>query len=116
MACFRCNTTEDFIFSFKYRQQKVDLNTISYLHKNTHLRKDATFLRFVFFYGKLKKYDTSVKQKHTKTNENMFFSALFTKFCKSKIISFMQWLITKKESNENAKAEYICREKFENNI
>ena len=71
MACFRCNTTENFIFSLKYCQQKVDLNTskksfvfatirhrkfhlyvqlsytkISYLHKNTHLRKDAAFLNF----------------------------------------------------------------------
>ena len=66
MACFRCNTTENFIFSLKYRQRKVDLNTskkllvfvtirhhirlsytkISYLRKNTHLRKDAAFLHF----------------------------------------------------------------------
>ena len=44
MACFRCNTTDNFIFSLKYCQQKVDPNTISYLRKNTHLRKDATFL------------------------------------------------------------------------
>ena len=67
MACFRCNTTENFIFLLKYRQRKVDLNTskkslvfvtirhlyvqlsytkISYLRKNTHLRKDAAFLHF----------------------------------------------------------------------
>ena len=71
MAYFRCNTTENFIFSLKYRQRKVDLNTskksfvfatirhrkfhlyvqlsytkISYLRKNTHLRKDAAFLHF----------------------------------------------------------------------
>ena len=71
MACFRCNTTENFIFLLKYRQQKVGLNTskrplvfvtirhrkfhlyvqlsytkISYLRKNTHLRKDAAFLHF----------------------------------------------------------------------
>ena len=71
MACFRYNTTENFIFLLKYRQQKVDLNTskkslvfvairhgkfhlyiqlsntkISYLRKNTHLRKDAGFLHF----------------------------------------------------------------------
>ena len=67
MACFCCNTTENFIFSLKYRQRKVDLNTskkslvfvtirhlyvqlsytkISYLRKNTHLRKDAAFLHF----------------------------------------------------------------------
>ena len=61
----------DFIFSLKYRQRKVDLNAgekslvfvtkrhrkfhlyaqlsytkISYLRKNTHLRKDAAFLHF----------------------------------------------------------------------
>ena len=58
MACFPCNTKENFIFSLKYRQQKVDLNTrkktlvfvsytkISYLRKYTHLRKDAVFLHF----------------------------------------------------------------------
>ena len=71
MACFRCNTTENFIFSFKYRQQKVDLNAsekslifvtirhrkchlyvqlsrtkTSYLRKNTQLQKDITFLHF----------------------------------------------------------------------
>ena len=67
MACFRCNTTENFIFLLKYRQRKVDLNTskkslvfvtirqfhlyvqlsytkILYLRKNTHSRKDAAFL------------------------------------------------------------------------
>ena len=71
MACFRCDTTENFIFSPRYRQQKVDLNTSekslvfvktrhrkfcsyvqlsykksSYLRKNTHLRKDVAFLHF----------------------------------------------------------------------
>ena len=71
MACFRCNATENFIFSLKYHQRKVDLNTsqkslvfvtiwlrkfhlyvklsytkISYLRENTHLRKDAAFLHF----------------------------------------------------------------------
>ena len=67
MACFRCNATENLIFLLKYSQQKVDLNTskkslvfvtirhlyvqlsytkISYLRKNTHLRKDAAFLHF----------------------------------------------------------------------
>ena len=71
MVCFRCNTTENFIFELKYRQWKVALNTskkslvfvtiqhkkfhlygqlsytqISYLPKNTHLRKDAPFLHF----------------------------------------------------------------------
>ena len=71
MASFRCNKAENFIFLFKYCRQKVDLNTsekllvfvtvrhrkfnlyiqlsyteISYLQKNTHLRKDAAFLHF----------------------------------------------------------------------
>ena len=69
MACVRCNAAENFIFSLKYLQRKVDLNTskkflvfvtirhrkldfyvklsyrkISYLRENTHLRKDAAFL------------------------------------------------------------------------
>ena len=71
MACFCCNTTENFIFSLKYRQRKVDLNTskkslvfntirhrkfrlyvrlsytkISDLRRNTDLRKDAAFVHF----------------------------------------------------------------------
>ena len=71
MACFCCNTKENVIFSLKYGQRKVDLNTrkkslvfvtirhikfqlyvqlshteISYLRKNTHLQKDAAFLHF----------------------------------------------------------------------
>ena len=66
-----CNATENFIFSLKCRQWKVDLNTskkslvfvtiwhrkfhlyvqlsytkISYLRKNTHYRKDAAFSHF----------------------------------------------------------------------
>ena len=72
MAYFCCTTKENFMFSLKYCQQKVDLDTcktslafvtirhfkfhlydklastkISYLHKNTHLRKDAAFLHFL---------------------------------------------------------------------
>ena len=71
MACFPCNTTENFIFSLKYCHQKVDPNTsrkshvfgtirhrkfhlyvqlsytkISYLRKKTHLRNDAASLHF----------------------------------------------------------------------
>ena len=71
MACFCCNTTENKIFWLQYRQRKIDLNAIeksllfvtmrhrkfqiyvqlsytkiSYLRKNTHLRKDAAFLPF----------------------------------------------------------------------
>ena len=112
MAYFRCNTTEIFIFSLKYRQQKVDLNTskkslvfVTIRHK-IYLRAAVVYENFIFtqkyafaerccflrfsFEGKLKKYDISVKQKHTKTNKNMFFSALFTNFCKTKNNFFIQ--------------------------
>ena len=34
-------------------------------------------LSYISFEGKLRKYDISMKRKHTKTNENMIFSALF---------------------------------------
>ena len=77
MACFRCNTTKNFIFYLKYCQQTVDLNAsekslvfvtirhrkfhlyvqlsytkISKLRKNAHLWKDTAFLHFE---GKLRK-------------------------------------------------------------
>ena len=100
MACFRCNTTEIFIFSLKYRQRKVDLNTskkslvfVTIRQKISSLRPAILYENFIFtqkyafaerccfltfsFEGKLRKYDISVKRKHTKTNENMVFSALF---------------------------------------
>ena len=110
MACFRCNTTENFIFLLKYRQRKVDLNTskkslvfvtirhlyvqlsfmkISFLGKKYAFAERCCFLTFSFE-GKLRKYDISVKRKHTKTNENMIFSAIFTNFRKRKILFFMQ--------------------------
>ena len=118
MAYFRCNTTEIFIFSLKYRQQKVDLNTskkslvfVTIRHK-IYLRAAVVYENFIFtqkyafaerccfltfsFEGKLRKYDISVKRKNTKTNENMIFSALFTNFRKTKIIFFMQCLIKRK--------------------
>ena len=103
---------KNFIFLLKYRQRKVDLSTsqkslvfvtmrhrkfhlytqlsytkISYLRKNTYLRKDAETFSFE---GNLKKYDISLKRKHTKTNENMIFSVVFTNFCKTKILFFVQ--------------------------
>ena len=37
------------------------------------------------FEGKFRKYDISVKQKHTKTNENMIFCVLFINFRKTKL-------------------------------
>ena len=112
MACFGCNMTENFIFLLKYCQPKVHLNTIkkslvfvtiehmkfhiyvwllytkiSYLRQNTHLRKDAAFLNFVRRKAKTIWY---LKRKHTKTNKNMFFSALFTNFHKTKNNFFIQ--------------------------
>ena len=42
------------------------------------------------FEGKFRKYDISMNQKHTNTNENMIFSVLFTNFRKTKILIFMQ--------------------------
>ena len=111
MACFCCNTTENFIFLLKYRQGKVDLNTskkslvfVTIRHK-IYLRAAVVYENFIFtqkyafaerccfltfsFEGKLRKYDISVKRKNTKTNENMIFSALFTNFRKTKILFFM---------------------------
>ena len=113
MACFRCNTTEIFIFSLKYRQRKVDLNTskkslvfVTIRQKISSLRPAILYENFIFtqkyafaerccfltfsFEGKLRKYDISVKRKHTKTNENMIFSTIFTNFRQTKILFFMQ--------------------------
>ena len=114
MACFRCNNTENFIFSLKYRQRKVDLNanekslffvTIYGIYLSS-LRPAIVCEHFIFtqeyafakrwcfvtflFEGKFRKYDISVKRKHTKTNENMILSVLLTNFCKTKIPFFMQ--------------------------
>ena len=106
MACFRCNTTEDFIFSLKYRQRKVDVNTSKKLlvfitiqaiiyenfifTQKYAFAERCCFLTFSFE-GNVRKYDISVKRKYTKTNENMIFSALFTNFCKTKILFFIQY-------------------------
>ena len=106
MACFRCNTTKDFIFSLKYCQRKVDVNTSkkslvfitiqAIIYENFIFTQKYAFAeRCCFltfsFEGKLRKYDISVKRKHTKTNKNMTFSALFTSFCKTKILFFIYW-------------------------
>ena len=112
MDCFRSNKTESFIFLLKYGQRKIDLNTSK---KNACFRYSATenfiftssyhirkfhiyakvriaerysFLTFSFE-GKLRKHDISEKRKHTKTNENVTFSALLTNFRKTKILFFM---------------------------
>ena len=60
-----------------------------------HLWKDANFLTSSFKV-KFRKSDTSVKQKHTKTNENVIISALSTNFCKTEILFSMQWIKWKK--------------------
>ena len=79
MASFHCNTTENVIFFLKYCHKNFDLNVskkslvfvtirkikfhpydqlsytkVSYLPKNTHLRRDATFFTFSFE-GKFRK-------------------------------------------------------------
>ena len=115
MACFQCNTRENLIFLLKYRQRKVDLNiskrslvfvTIRHLYVITSLRQAIIYENFICtrkyafaercwfltfsFEGKLRKHDKSVKQKHTRPNEIMIFSVLFTNFCKTKILFFIQ--------------------------
>ena len=111
MACFRCNTTENFIFLLKYRQRKVDLNTskkslvfvtirhlyvqlsytkISYLRKNTHLRKDAAFLHFRLkerWENMIFLWNANI-QKLTKIWSCLPFSQIFVR---RKFFSFMQW-------------------------
>ena len=113
MACFRCNMTENFVFSLKYRQRKVELNTskkiacfrYNTIQKISSLRPAIIYENFIFtqkyalperccfltfsIEGKLRKYDISVKLKRTKTNENMIFSALFTNFRNTKILFLM---------------------------
>ena len=106
MACFHCNTTENFIFLLKYRQRNFDLNTSKKLLVFVTIRPAIIYESFIFtqkyafaerycfltfsFKGKLRKYDISVKRKHTKSNENITFSALFTHFHNENSF-FMQW-------------------------
>ena len=109
MACFCCNTTENLIFLFIYLQRKADLSTsekslvfVTIQHNTYTIRPAIIYESFTFkqkyafaerccfltfsFKGKLRKYDISVKRKHTKTNENIIFAALFTNFCETKIL------------------------------
>ena len=111
MACFLCNMTEIFISLLEYHQRTVDLNTskkslvfVTIRQKISSLRPAILYENFIFtqkyafaerccfltfsFEGKLRKYDISVKREHTKTNENLIFSALFTNFHKTKILFF----------------------------
>ena len=115
MPCFRCNTTENFIFLLKYSQPKVDLSTgkrllvfVTIRQKFSSLRPVIVYENFIFtekyafverccfltfsLEGKLRKHDISVKRKHTKTNENIIFSAISTNFRKTKVLFFMQRL------------------------
>ena len=107
MACFCCNTTENLIFLFIYLQRKADLSTsekslvfVTIQHNTYTIRPAIIYESFTFkqkyafaerccfltfsFQVKLRIYDISVKGKHTKTSENMIFSALFTNFRKTK--------------------------------
>ena len=100
----------NFIFSFKYRQQKVDQNVSEKLLIFVTIRQKILSLNFSYltrkfqiyafverccfltfsFEGKFRGCDISVKRKHTKTNENMTFSVLFTNFHQKKILFFIQ--------------------------
>ena len=52
MACFRCNTTEIFIFSLKYCQRKVNLNTSKKSLVFVTLRQNISSLRQAIIYEK----------------------------------------------------------------
>ena len=83
MSSVDLNASEKSLVFVTIRHRKFHLyvqlsyTKISKLRKNAHLWKDTAFLHFE---GKFRKCDISVKRKHTKTNENMIFSALFTNF------------------------------------
>ena len=64
----RANVYENFMFTQKYA-----------------FAEGCCFLTFSFE-GKFRKYDISVKRKHTKADEKMIFSVLFTNFSKRKIL------------------------------
>ena len=51
------------------------------------------FLTFLLE-GKFRKYDTSMKRIHAKTNKKMIFCFFFTNVCKTKILFFMQCMIS----------------------
>ena len=94
----------NFIFSFKYRQQKVDQNVSEKLLIFVTIRQKILSLNFSYltrkfqiyafverccfltfsFEGKFRGCDISVKRKHTKTNENMTFSVLSKIFVRRK--------------------------------
>ena len=105
---------ENFFFSLKYRQRKVDLNTgekslvfvttrhlyVVIVYKNLIFMRGYAFAeRFCFltfsFEGKFRKYHISMKRMHAKTNGKMIFSVLFTYLCKTNMLFFMQCMISK---------------------
>ena len=75
---------ENFIFTSCYRLW-------SFIFTQKYAFADRCCFVTFSFEGKSRKYDISAKRKHTKTNKNMIFSVLFTNFCKTRIIFFMQW-------------------------
>ena len=96
----------NFISLLKYRQRKVDLTggekllvfvtslRIAIVYEDFMFTQEYAFAErccFVtfLFEGKFRKYDISVKQKHTKTNEDVIFSVLFTNFRETKILILM---------------------------
>ena len=113
MACFHCNMTENFFFSFKYLQQKVELNTgeKSLVFVTVHLYVVIVYKNFIFmweyafaerfcfltssFEGKFRKYHIPMKRMHAKTNGKMIFSVLFTYLCKTNMLFLMQCMISK---------------------
>ena len=124
MACFCCSATENLIFLLIYLQRKADLNTsekllvfVTVQHNTYAIRPAIIYESFIFtqkyafaerycfltfsFKGKLRKYDISVKRKHTKSNENITFSALFTNFRETKIL-FLCSEITAKSQESHA--------------
>ena len=84
IPCFRYNTT----YEVPYLRLAIVYENFIFTQKYAFAER-CCFLRFSFE-GKLKQYDISVKRKHTKTNKNMFFSALFTNFHKTKNNFFIQ--------------------------
>ena len=123
MACFCCSATENLIFLLIYLQRKADLNTsekslvfVTVQHNAYTIRPAIICESFIFtkkyafaerccfltfsFKGKLRKYNISVKRKHTKTNENITFSALFTNFRETKILFLCSEITAKSQESQ----------------
>ena len=83
IPCFRYNTTETFIFMSSYRIRKF--------HIYARIRIcGKILLSYIFVWRKAQKIWYSVKWKHTKTNEKMIFSLLFTNFRETEILFLIQ--------------------------